>query len=113
MAAVIAALAVGVLVRGAAGGVQAVRIAGHVQEAAARAESRLLVLSHGPAPQPGEMSGDDGGGFQFRQTVAATGRAPGLALLDLAVTLSWRGDGGERAVTLRSRRTVPAPPEAP
>ena len=113
VASMVAALALGVLFGGAAGGVRSARVAGHVQEATARAQSRLTVLEHGPAPQPGESEGADGGGFRFRQFVTAVARAPGLALYDLAVTSSWNSDGGEREVTLRSRRVMPAPPETP
>ena len=101
------------LFQGAAGGVQSVRIAAHVQEATARARSRLTMLEHGPAPEPGDQDGDDGGGYRFRQRVAVSARAPGLALYDVAVTLSWRLDGGERQITLRGRRMAAAPPEPP
>ena len=99
VAAVIAALALGVMVRASAGGVAAVRIAAHVQEATARARSRLAVLEHGPAPEAGQQAGEDGGGYRYGQLVSVSARAPGLALYVLSVTLAWRMDGGDRQVT--------------
>lgn len=113
VAALIAALALGVLFKGAGAGVQQVRVADHVQEATARARSRMALLQAGPPPAPGEAAADDGGGYRFRQVVSVAARAPGLSLLDLSVTLAWRMDGSERQVTLHSRRLAQAAPEAP
>ena len=120
---VIAALALGALTQGAAGGLQSARVSGHYQEALSRAQSRLAILE--TAPTPGEQRGDDGGGFNWQVNVAPIATAgrpregidpprPGRAML-LAVTVrvSWRMDGGERAVMLATERLGPAPPEPP
>jgi general secretion pathway protein I len=120
---IIAALALGALTQGAAGGLQSARVSGHYQEALSRARSRLATL--GAAPTPGEQRGDDGGGFAWQVDVvpvATAGRAregvdpprPGRAtLLAVTVRVSWRMDGGERAVVLTTERLGSAPPEPP
>lgn len=118
---IIAALALGALTQGAAGGLQSARISGHYQEALSRARSRLASL--GAAPVPGEQRGDDGGGYAWQVDVAPVATAgrpregvdpprPGRAML-LAVTvrISWRMDGGERQVVLATERVGSAPPE--
>ena len=64
----IAALAMGALMQGAAGGLQATRVAGHTQETLSRARSRLAAAAL--APVPGEQQGDDGGGYAWRVTTA-------------------------------------------
>ncbi len=120
---IIAALALGALTQGAAGGLQSARVSGHYQEALARARSRLAVL--GASPAPGEQRGDDGGGYAWRVSVtpvATAGRSregidpprPVRAML-LAVTvrISWGMDGGEREVVLATERLGSAPPEPP
>ena len=119
---VIAALALGALSQGAAGGLQSARVSGHYQEALSRARSRLAALA---APVPGEQDGDDGGGFAYQVRVtplATAGRAregidpqrPGRAvLLGVLVRISWRMDGGERTVALTTERVGMAPPDPP
>lgn len=119
---VIAALALGALSQGAAGGLQSARVSGHYQEALSRARSRLATLG---TPVPGEQSGDDGGGYSWRVRVAplaTAGRAregidpmrPGRAvLLGVTVRISWRMDGGEREVALATQRVTVAPPDPP
>lgn len=119
---VIAALALGALSQGAAGGLQSARVSGHYQEALSRARSRLATLG---TPVPGEQSGDDGGGYSWQVRVAllaTAGRAregidpmrPGRAvLLGVTVRISWRMDGGEREVALATERVAMAPPEPP
>ena len=118
----IAALALGALSQGAAGGLQSARVSGHYQEALSRARSRLAALE---TPEPGETSGDDGGGFswQVRVTPLATaGRAregvdamrPGRAvLLGVTVRIAWRIAGGAREVVLETERVGLAPPDPP
>lgn len=120
---VIAAVALGALTQGAAGGLQSARVSGHYQEALSRARSRLAAL--GAAVVPGDQQGDDGGGFSWRVRVtplATAGRAregvdperPGRAvLLGVTVRIAWRMDGGEREVTLATERVGLAPPEPP
>ena len=112
VATVIAALAMGVLFRGAAGSVQAARVAAHVQEATSRARSRLAVLETVP-PVPGELTGDDGGGYRFRTRITPLQRGGGFALFSLHVTIGWSLDGAERGVSLQSRRVAAALPEPP
>ena len=120
---IIAAMALGALTQGAAGGLQSARVSGHYQEALSRARSRLATL--GVAPVPGEQHGDDGGGYAWRievTPVATAGRpqegvdAPRPAratLFAVTVRISWRMDGGEREVVLATERLGSAPPEAP
>ena len=119
---VIAALALGALSQGAAGGLQSARVSGHYQEALSRARSRLATLG---TPVPGEQSGDDGGGYAWQVRVAPLATAararegidpmrPGRAvLLGVVVRISWRMDGGEREVALATQRVTMAPPEPP
>jgi len=120
---IIAALALGALTQGAAGGLQSARVSGHYQEALSRARSRLATLD--AAPTPGEQRGDDGGGYAWQVDVTPVATAarpregvdpprPGRAML-LAVTvrISWRMDGGEREVALATERLGSAPPESP
>lgn len=116
----IAAAALTALTQGALGGLQSVRVAGHVQEAVSRARSRLAVLGRGVPLAPGEQEGDDGGGFRWRQRVTPAGDplpgAPGAArpmLLDVSVAVSWRLDGRLREVELRTQRLGLLPPEPP
>lgn len=120
---VIAAVALGALTQGAAGGLQSARVSGHYQEALSRARSRLAAL--GAAVVPGDQQGDDGSGFSWRVRItplATAGRAregvdperPGRAvLLGVTVRIAWRMDGGEREVTLATERVGLAPPEPP
>lgn len=116
----IAAAALTALTQGALGGLQSVRVSGHVQEATSRARSRLAVLGRAAPLAPGEQEGDDGGGFRWRQRVAPVGdplpAARGEArpaLFDVSVAVSWRLDGGAREVVLRTRRMALLPPEPP
>ncbi len=120
---IIAALALGALTQGAAGGLQSARVSGHYQEALSRARSRLATLDATPAS--GEQRGDDGGGYAWQvdvTPVATAGRPregvdpprPGRAvLLAVTVRISWRMDGGEREVALATERLGSAPPESP
>jgi general secretion pathway protein I len=120
---VIAALALGALTQGAAGGLQSAQVSGHYQEALSRARSRLATLD--TALTPGERRGGDGGGFTWQVNVAPIATAgrpregvdpprPGRAtLLAVTVRISWRMDGGERQVVLATERLGLAPPEPP
>ena len=122
---IIAALAVTALLQGAAAGLQNARVAAHTQEASARAQSRLAALS--ARLQPGEQSGDDGGGFLWRTVVQ-----PGLAvtvprpatrlgpqgvdrtvLYAVTVAVSWSSDGSPRQVVLQTQRLGIAPADPP
>ena len=116
----IAALALGALTQGAAGGLRAARVAGHTQEALSRARSRLAAAAL--APVPGEQQGNDGGGYAWRVTTtllltAPPGRGdilrPGMALYAVRASVSWAMDGGTREVALDTQRVVPAQAQAP
>src|SRR6266851_9824415 len=54
------------LFRAGSGGVLAVDVAGHVDEAIERAQSRLAAIGRGGAIGPGEIEGDDGGGYRWQ-----------------------------------------------
>src|SRR5580698_8792288 len=100
---IIAALALGVVLRGTVGGMRSVTVADHYQEALSRARSRLAAIGHGMAVAPRHESGDDGGGFRWtiditpaafgtpsrQPTDAAHGPAPRLSLYQVAVTETW------------------------
>lgn len=114
---VIAALALGVLFEGAAGGLRSVRSAGAYEQAVARAKSHMAVIGHGQALSPGAASGDDGSGFKWRTRIAQAAAArksppednPGapavaFALYDVAVSIDWTEAGRPRSVTLQTRR---------
>ena len=114
---IIAALAVGALLRGSVGGLQATRVAAHEQEALSRARSRLAVLD--AALQPGDQSGDDGGGFAWRVRVEPLDMAPPVrpgaaraVLYGVSVGVTWSLDGAARSITLDTQRLgqAPAPP---
>ncbi len=123
---VIASLALGVLFAGGLAGLRTAKIADGYGDALSRARSRIAAIV---APQPLDTSGDDGGGYRFhlRITQAGTvtpahddslGQAGGqsatrIGLYDISVTLSWRGDGGERQVALATQRLGLVPPAAP
>lgn len=108
---VIAALALGALMQGAATGLRSVRVSGHVQEALSRARSHLAAAAL--APIPGDRRGDDGGGYAWRVNVASAAASVRAVLYAVTVTVSWRMDGGEREVVLRTQRLGPPPPDAP
>lgn len=125
---VIAALALVALTQGVAGGLQSSQVAAHTQQAVSRARSHLAALM---IPVPGDTSGDDGGGYRWRQVVTADAVAaparPGLGtssgspplrarrpiLYGVTVTISWQLDGGERSVALATQRLAEAPADGP
>lgn len=121
---IIAALALGVLYRGALDGILSARVAAQYDDATSRAKSRLAVIGHGSAIVPGEQTGDDGGGFRFRTriaTAAAAPRPPGPrqpgtnlpTLYAVTVQILW-GEGQEaRQVLLSTQRTGFAAPAGP
>ena len=123
---VIAALALGVLFAGGLAGLRTAKIADGYDDALSRARSRIAAIV---APQPLDLRGDDGGGFRFHLRITQAGAVTpphddslGLAgsqpaarvgLYDIAVTLTWPGDGGERQLALATQRLGLVPPAAP
>ena len=117
----IAALALGALTQGAAGGLQSSRVAGHVQEALSRARSHLAASALAPAP--GEQQGDDGGGYAWQvSTTLLRTAAPGkegvdpprigrAVLYSVRVQVSWSLDGSPRDVVLTTQALGTAPLE--
>jgi general secretion pathway protein I len=117
----IAAFALAVLYRGALDGLRAARVAGSYEEAVARARSRLAMLGHGIALTPGELAGDDGGGYRWRIRIAPLAaaaaapraRLPSLELYAVSVAVSWAADGRRREVRLDSERLATILPGQP
>ena len=114
---VIAALALGALVRATTGAIGATHIAGRTDEAVARAESHLAMLS-GTMLADLDREGDEGDGFHWRIHIAAdgavaparqfTGIPPGtVTLYRVSVVVSWSERGRSRAVELDSVRLGP------
>lgn len=127
----IAALALGVLMRGAAQSSRAVRAAFDAEEAVVRARSRLAALDRGGL-LAGQRDGDDGGGFSWHTSVvplatAADARSlaelpadapqPRQTLYAVTVTIEWQAmgewqaAGAPRRFELHSERLGPPPPE--
>ena len=121
---IIAALALGILFRGAVEGQAAGSVAARYAEALSRARSRLAAFDAAGPPAAGDQQGDDGGGFRWRvrTTLLMAGQpAPaglggaGLApaLFTVGVAVSWSEGGHERAVQLDTRRLGALPPAPP
>ncbi len=108
---VIAALSLGAVVDGTLDGLRTASSATRTEEALFRARSRLAATA--AAPVVAIASGDDGGGYRWRSTVApvaAAAREGGPTLMSVQVTVTWDGTGGAtRQVTLRTERLVAAP----
>lgn len=113
----VAAMAVGAIAYAATGAVAASRAAGRYDEAVARAESHLALLSAAPLGDS-DRQGEEGGGFHWHVRVASAGTAPlaggtdalpaGTATLyRVTVTLSWGDGGARRSVRLDSARLGP------
>lgn len=117
----IAALALAVLFQGALGGLRSANTAAAYEEAVSRARSRLAMLGHGIALVPGDLQGDDGGGYHWRIRIApisataaaAAGRVPPLELYSVSVAVSWKADGREREVRLDNERVAATEPGQP
>src|SRR5579862_918992 len=110
----IAALALVVLFRAGGDGLFAVSTASRAEEAVQRAQSHLAALGRDAPLLAGQSDGDDGGGYRWHLRVApaAHWQLPGPAgsaaalttLYDVEISVSWRGNGHDRAVTLRTER---------
>ena len=112
----IASAALIVLYRGGAEGLVATRQAARMDEALARARSRIAAVCQEDPPHLGERSGDDGNGFTWHTQIASAGlktlvppdpeqRSPSVQaqLLAVKVTMSWQGPRREREVSLETR----------
>ena len=110
---VIAAGAFLALFQAVSTGLRAAAISDHTLEAWQRAASRLAAQSI--SLRPGDASGDDGGGFAWHSTIRQRQDAPmigapaQLRLYTVAITISWRLDGGDRHVELVSDRLAIMP----
>jgi general secretion pathway protein I len=122
VALVIAGLALGLLFRGGIDGLASTRVAARVEEATARAQSRLTASCHGARLAPGTQSGDDGGGFAWRTQVQVAGDTtvprgndddpkPPLraTLYAVRVTVGWGGGARMREVSLATSCLAVAP----
>jgi general secretion pathway protein I len=114
VAVAIAGLAFVGLFQAGAGGLFSVDTAARAEEALQRAQSHLAAIGRDAALVQGDSSGDDGGGYRWRlqvqpvaqrQAVAEDGITPqATALFSVEVAISWRTNGHERAVVLRTLR---------
>jgi general secretion pathway protein I len=107
---IIAALALGVLLQTGLSSLRSIQTAAKYEEALARARSRLAIATHGAPVKPGELQGDDGGGFRWRVIVKPAGatsvrplgmtgpnrppRVP-LTLYAISVWVWWTEQGSE------------------
>ncbi len=105
----IASLSLAALTQAVSSGLRATRIGADYQEALSRARSHVEQL--GSDLSPGEQSGDDGGGFQWRVLVLPLAAVRGQAgagsiaiLYGVTVTVGWSKDGGHRDVALSTQR---------
>jgi general secretion pathway protein I len=114
---IIAGLALGVMFDAVLGGLRATETASHYQEALSLARSHIASVA--TADLAGrDAQGDDGRGFHWRMRIAPAGTVtlPRTADTDpqgaqaqatlyaISVTVSWKGDTGERKVTLDTAR---------
>lgn len=74
--------------------------AAHLQEAVVRAQSRLASVGVLGPLQPGQLSGDDGGGYTWQVSITPDQSNGTLALYQVQVTERY----GNRQVTLSTER---------
>lgn len=101
---VIAALATLVLYKAGFDGAAESAVAARYQEAVARAQSRLASIGTLTALQPENLSGNDGGGFHWRVSIAALQSGGGQGLYAVRVSESF----GTRQVVLATEKLGPA-----
>ncbi len=97
---VIASLASIVLYQAGFNGATETATAARYQEAVVRAQSRLASIGALTALHPAQLSGDDGGGFHWRLSIAPEQSNGTLKLYSVLVTESF----GNRQVTLAAER---------
>ncbi|MGH7044777.1 MAG: PulJ/GspJ family protein [Stellaceae bacterium] len=110
----IASLALVALFQAGSGGLFAVDTAARAEEALQRAQSHLAAVGRDAGLIQGDTSGDDGGGYRWQLRVQPVSQRPGLAadgvtaqntiLYDVEVAITWRQQGHQRAVVLRTLR---------
>ena len=114
----IAALMLIGLFRAGSGGLFAADDAARVDEAIERAQSHLAAFARAGAIVPGELEGDDGGGYRWTalvKPIAAQPVTPTVnaaaprALYAIQVKISWSAAGRPRSVVLETRRVGSAP----
>lgn len=103
---IIAALASVLLYRAGFDGAAADSAAARYQQAVVRAQSRLASIGPLTALQPETLSGDDGGGFHWRVTVALLASRGRLGLYAVRVSEGF----GDRQVTLVTQKLGPTGP---
>jgi general secretion pathway protein I len=101
---VIASLASIVLYQAGFNGAAETATAARYQEAVVRAQSRLTSIGALTALRPAQLSGDDGGGFHWRLTIAPEKSNGTLTLYSVQVIESF----GNRQVTLATERLGPS-----
>jgi len=121
VAVAIAGLGLVALFRAGTGGLISVDAAGRVDEAIERAQSHLAAFGRSGTIVPGEVEGEDGGGYRFRlralplatqQSLLAGQNAAASTLYDVEVLITWHAGGGTRSAYLHTRRIGPgAPPQ--
>ncbi len=113
----IAAMAIATIVHVASSAAAAARIAGRYDEAVSRAQSHLVLASALPLVES-DRQDDEADGFHWHVAIKTAAIAhpairPGanaassMTLYSITVTISWREDGGDRAVQLSSAHLGP------
>lgn len=120
VAVAIAGLALVGLFRAGTGGLISVEAAGRVDEAIERAQSHLAAFGRSGAIVPGEVEGEDGGGYRFRlralplatqQSLLAGQNVAATTLYDVEVLITWPARSGTRSAYLHTRRIGPGAPQ--
>ena len=103
----IAAAAVGVVFSGVLDGLRGAGRAARLQEALSHARSHLAAVGHGQEMRAGEMSGEDGGGFSYRLSIAPIAAIPpegAVQLYAVRIVIAWTEAGQGREVSLVTQR---------
>ena len=93
------------------------KLAGQYIEATRRAQSHLSLIGTSMPLNPGDRSGDDGGGFSWRVRIspplirakAGPGAQSLPAFYTVEVRISWQSGGSTKNVSLQSQRLGPIP----
>ena len=122
----IAALALVGLFRAGSDGIFETDTAARTEEAIERAQSHLAAFGRTGALVPGELEGEDGGGYHWRLRESVIAQQPAgsqsaglfgnrgeagrlLTLYDIEVTISWQEGRRHQFVVLDTRRLTGAP----